>query len=322
MIRQLLVILFLSLFALKASAQSDTLVTRKSERIPCKITEIGEDEIKYKKANNLEGPVYSTHKNKLREMIFANGTRELITQDEMAVDQKSTPELLNETRAFKVEPFTPFMNHICVGYEQMLKVGTNVEVKLGYIYNGLNTNFNSGIYSYNRNRVYGIGGYAKGGIKFMLGQDFVMRGMRYAHPLKGRYVRFDVDFVSVKYSGVSRYLYSPYYSPSNQPVSTDITNMSGGIFITYGRQFVLGDILTLDYYVGIGGAVQNTKYSNPAYTQNGSYPYRDYNYYYFAHTMIGNTFATTFGLSIGYIAKGKTKTVEPKRPVPAANKQQ
>jgi hypothetical protein len=319
MIKKFALILVISLFALKGIAQHDTLVTKNNERIPCKILEIGEDEIKYKKASNPEGPTYAQHKNKLREMIFANGTREVITQDEMAVDNKSTPELLNETRSFKIEPFSPFMNHLCLGYEQMLKMGTNGEVKMGYIYDGLNTNYRPGNSYGGMTRTYGVGGYLKGGVKFLLGQDFVMRGLRYAHPLKGRYVRFDVDFVSIHRSGVTRYVYN--YGAGSQMISTNMTSTSGGVFISYGRQFVLGEILTLDYYIGIGAAAQNTKYSNPLYANNGAYAYRDYSYFYYAHTMLGNTFATTFGLSIGYIAKGKTKTVEPKKVLPAPARQ-
>jgi hypothetical protein len=253
-------------------------------------------------------------------MIFSNGTKEYIYQDALALDTKSTPELLDETRSFKIEPFSPFMNHICLGYEQMLKVGTNLEVKLGYIYGGLNTNFRSNYYSssnyYRITPVYGIGGYVKGGVKFLLGQDFVMRGVKYAHPLKGRFVRFDVDVVSVKYNGVSRYNYSP--TGPGTYVTTDITTSSYGLFLSYGRQWVLGDILTLDYYIGLGAAGQHTNYSNGSYT-NGGYYYRETNTYYYAHTMLGATLAGTFGLSVGYIAKGPNKTMLKHKNTPATH---
>lgn len=318
MTRRIYFILTFLCLGLYAFSQSDTLVTKKGERIPCKITEIGEDEIKYKKADNLEGPVYSIHKNKLREMIFSNGSREYIKQDEMAVDQKSTPELLNETRVFKLEPFSPFMNYVCVGYEQMIKVGTNLEVKAGYINSLMNIN-NRTTTAYNSTQT--TGGFIKGGVKFLLGQDFVMRGLKYAHPLKGRYIRLDADLVYMNIANAKSYF---YYSGGGGAQTSDVNVYGYGFFINYGRQFVLGDILTLDYYVGFGASGKSVSYTNPSFnTSPPGYP-NNVSYYensisnYYVHVRTPSAFSVTYGLSLGYIIKGKTATLAPKnKPVAA-----
>jgi hypothetical protein len=312
MVKKTSFLLFLAFFVTRAFSQSDTLVPRVGARIPCKITEIGEEEIKYKKADNPDGPTYSTSKNKLKEMIFANGTREFIKSDELALDGKSTPELLSETRVIKVEPFSPFLNHICVGYEQMLKVGTNLEVKLGFVSSNLNSNLHQVFYSST-----GLtGGYAKAGVKFLLGQDFVMRGIKYAHPLKGRFIRLDVDFVALNFQGLKNGYYNGYGSLYTMQTS-DMSAYSYGLFISYGRQFVLGDIITLDYYVGLGASGQSLTFTKPNFNNVPGFPnyYRqDYTGNYYSHYRTPSGFSAQFGLSLGYIVKKKPASESRPRP--------
>ena len=109
----------------------DTLINYKFQKMPCKIIEIGQDEIKYKRANNLDGPVYTVSKQEIREIRFANGARETIKQDELSMAPK--PEVIDQRKAIKIHPFSPMFNKITVGYEQVLKMGINLEAKLGYI---------------------------------------------------------------------------------------------------------------------------------------------------------------------------------------------
>jgi hypothetical protein len=45
-----------------------------------KLIEIGDDFIKYKKCNNLDGPIYNTSREKLFMISYSNGTKELIQQ--------------------------------------------------------------------------------------------------------------------------------------------------------------------------------------------------------------------------------------------------
>lgn len=303
MVKKIALLLFLSFFVTKAFAQTDTLVTRQGAKIPCKILEIGEDEIKYKKAENIDGPTYSTSKNKLKEMIFANGTREFLKTDELALDNRSTPELLSETRVVKLEPFSPFLNYICVGYEQMLKVGTNLEFKLGYVNSGINSNNRYNYYNSNGP----TGGFVKAGVKFLLGQDFVMRGIKYAHPLKGRFIRLDVDLVALNFQNLQNNYYVPYnngYSGYFVHTTSNMNAYSYGFFVTYGRQFVLGDIMTLDYYVGLGASGQSVNYTNPGFLGNNSYSELNLGNYY-SHYRSPSSFSGQFGLTLGYIVKKK-----------------
>ena len=139
---------FLALYSLGYSqtdsikvVKYDTLVTAYNYKIACKVTEIGEDEIKYKKAEMPDGPVYVIGKEKVRQIIFANGVKETIKRDELSM--VPAPEVINQRRAIKIHPFSPMFNKITVGYEQVLKMGINLEAKAGYV----NSNISKGSYS-------------------------------------------------------------------------------------------------------------------------------------------------------------------------------
>jgi hypothetical protein len=74
--------------------------------------------------------------------------------------------------------------------------------------------------------------------------------------------------------------------------------------INYGRQLILGNIVTLDYYAGIGygGSVQ--QYSNPHWgTGANAYENVGINYFY-SHTNIGQTgICVNAGLALGIVFK-------------------
>lgn len=67
---------FLTLAAGSAFAQ-DTLYTISGQKIPAKVIEINQNEIKYKKANNIDGPTYVVDKTDVALIEYKNGTKEL-----------------------------------------------------------------------------------------------------------------------------------------------------------------------------------------------------------------------------------------------------
>ncbi len=60
----------------------DTLSTRYGENIPVKVIEVGTSEVKYKKLDNLNGPVFSMLKSDLLMIKYANGTNEDFSKEE------------------------------------------------------------------------------------------------------------------------------------------------------------------------------------------------------------------------------------------------
>ncbi|HEY4798145.1 MAG TPA: hypothetical protein VII99_03610 [Bacteroidia bacterium] len=70
--------LFLLLFfsANKIIYAQDTVVKRNGDRIAAKVTEVNTSEIKYKRLDIPDGPVYVLSKGQIKYVIYANGTRE------------------------------------------------------------------------------------------------------------------------------------------------------------------------------------------------------------------------------------------------------
>ncbi len=65
------------LFAGFCSQAQDTLYTVSGQKIPAKVVEINQSEIKYKKASNLDGPVYVIDKTDVALIEYKNGSKEL-----------------------------------------------------------------------------------------------------------------------------------------------------------------------------------------------------------------------------------------------------
>ncbi len=72
--KKLLVILFL-LCATSVSAQ-DVIVKKDGSTILSKVLEVGQEVIKYKKFNNLDGPTYTIQKSELQSINYQNGAKD------------------------------------------------------------------------------------------------------------------------------------------------------------------------------------------------------------------------------------------------------
>ena len=72
----------------------DTLSMRSGENILVKVIEVGTTEVKYKKLDNLNGPVFSMLKSDLLMIIYENGTRDIFSSENKFMI-KSNPRLSN-----------------------------------------------------------------------------------------------------------------------------------------------------------------------------------------------------------------------------------
>ena len=261
----------------------DTLIKKNKEEIKCKVTEVGVNEIKYKMPDNPDGPVFVIRKDEVWKIKYANGTETLITADKYSVATEQA--ILDKTNAIKFEVFSPLTGNITFCYERMLKVGTNIETKIGIIGPGLGDA---------KNRASGA--FIKAGVKFLSGQDFVIDGMRYAHPLKGRYVRLELMFSS--FTRANQYYYYNQYGSSGY---YDVTTHAFAFDICFGKQWILGNALTLDSYIGFGYGGESSKLKNgPAGISNEDI---SYDAYYYSHLAFGEHFpmVITAGITMGVI---------------------
>ncbi len=122
----------------------------------------------------------------------------------------------------------------------------------------------------------------RGGYKFMRNPDFYMKDMRYAHILKGRYIKLEFDFAS--YSAKDDYAYDNYNNETD-----NITKWAA--LVVFGNQWVFNDSFLIDLYSGIGLGGNNC----------------DGEEYYYPHGFltVGNEspFAFSFGLRLGFLLK-------------------
>ena len=315
----LLMIVFIN-----AYSQTDTLFTRNQKKIPCKITEIGETEVKYKLPDNLDGPVYVMGIDKIYKYTLSTGLSVMVRPDELSVEGQHTA-FMNRRSVIKVHPFSFVNNQFSFAYEQVIKMGTNLDVEVGYINNSISPSTSNAQFSTSSGgKAFMSGFYMKPGVKFMVGQDYSLKGMKYAHPLKGRFIRLDVVFSLLNYQDASyvtsqnttsgSYPSYGYTTTVNSSVS-DITSIAYGGMINYGRQFILGNVLTMEYYFGVGITGQSNSYNNTSattqvYTQS-YYPYygnsdaNNINNYHGFYRWPQVGLSGTFGFRIGFILPEK-----------------
>jgi len=268
----------------------DTLMTRAGETRTVKILEIGLEEIKYRIWGLDDSPVIVIDKIDVKQIVFSNGEKMTIVQDAMAVSTMQQ-QAEGKNQVIKIEFFGPLTDDLAIGYERMIKPGVNLEGKMGLIGLGLNPDFEKA-----------GGGFLKFGAKFWSGKDYYIRGMKMSHPLRGAYVKPEIIFSQFyKYREYSYYNSSYIYTTESDKVN--YTNFA--LNICFGKQILLSDIMTLDWYVGFGYGIQ---LSDAEDVDNSSYLYDinwDWTPYAYSHTYLGQSFPMTLsgGLTIGVLFK-------------------
>jgi hypothetical protein len=294
--------------------QTDTLYTKTKRKIPCKIVEVNDQDIKYKLVAIADGPLYVMSKDKIFRYSLSSGFSEIIVPDELSLENEHG-EISNKRTVIKIQPFGLMNAHVSFAFERVIKVGTNLDIEMGYVNSSMNKRqmIQNNVYTSYGKEPLCTGLYLKPGVKFFLGQDFSMKGMKYAHPLKGRYLKFDLAISYLSFQNVARDVQirsqmPPYYY-SRATLFTNITSVAYGGFINYGRQFILANALTLEYYIGVGYSGNTTTYSNPDfnknYNPNGYYMeggnYMSISNYYGFYRLTDFGLSATAGFRIGYI---------------------
>jgi hypothetical protein len=239
---------FLIVLAVIVSANvvnaQDTIVKKTNEVIPCKITEVGLDEIKYTRPDLNHDVIYVVDKVVVSHVVFEDG------ENIKMVDNFNNPEnYLNDNKnALKVEFLSPLTGNTTIAWEHSLKPGRSYEIALGLIGLGMDKN---------ENNPAGI--FLKGGYKFIKTPDFYIRGMRYTHILKGGYVKPELAFG----------FYSKEFTTGHYWEGTEIIRRSvvtGAIFLNFGKQWIYDNSFLVDMYFGLG-------YGFDSYPCDGGYHY-------------------------------------------------
>lgn len=227
------IMLFSFFFALVpvVSAQ-DMIIKKDADTLYCKVREIGTEEVKYALPDYPSDLLFSLTKEKISKVIFENG-KEMTFQNEMDNPMNYSEQNKN---AIKIDFLSPLTGNTTFAYERSLKPGQSIEATLGFIGLGFDPN------DYNPR-----GSFMKFGMKFIKSPDFYLKGMRYAHILKGSYVKPEIGFGF--FSKDTDIYYDPpdsYYSTTREDYFSMIVQ------VVIGKQWVVNDIFLVDFYGGVG----------------------------------------------------------------------
>ncbi len=220
-------------------AAQDRIIKRDGDIIECKVAEIGSDEIKYIQAEYGPDLQFGILKSKVDRIIFADGKELMIDHLEIAMEttEMNSADLFMVQRrnAVKMAFLSPLTGVTAFSYERALKPGRSFEFTLSLIGLGFN----------NPEDAAGLG--LKAGYKFIRSPDHYIRGMRYAHILKGGYVKPEFSF--------ARYNLR----------SKDEEVMKGALMVNLGKQWVFSDVFLVDLYFGVGYGMTTSRIEDPEY---------------------------------------------------------
>ncbi len=261
-----LLALFVILFVSTSAFSQDQIIKKNLDTINCKVKEIGMDQVKYILPGYPPDVLFTLEKNKISKVVFENG-QELSFKDEMKDPESYLGQKKN---AIKIDFLSPLTGNTTFSYERSLKPGRSIEGGLGIIGLGIDPN-----------EVNPSGAFFKFGMKFIKSPDFYLRGMRYAHILKGSYFKPEIMFglYSIDEEVNS---WGQYNTGERKSV------FSGAVQLILGKQWIMDDAFLVDFYGGIGYGFDD---------QDGGY--------HFGYIVAANDVPISFsaGLKIGFLFK-------------------
>ncbi|MGE5448503.1 MAG: hypothetical protein ACM3PR_09065 [Bacteroidales bacterium] len=231
---KLLFTAFLLLLSTMIFAQGkfgDRLIQRNGKVIVCQVREIGDDEIKYVMEGYRDDLVFGIDKNKVATIVFADG-RQIELSDSMYGAENYAEQNKN---AFKFYFFSPLFGASTFGYERSLSPGRSIEFSLGII----------GLGNEKAIMKESDGFHFNIGYKFIKDPDFYLKGMRYAHILKGSYFKPELAFSSYSYTDKDFFYYN-----NETAFKGDV--LMGAFILNVGKQWVYSDRFLIDWFVGAG----------------------------------------------------------------------
>lgn len=95
----------------------DVITLRSGETINGKVTEVGTTEIRYYKADNVDGPVYVTNKSDVVQIVYSNGTKDVFNTQAASTPNVQQGYSRQYQRGYRRPIFYPIITpHIDLGH--------------------------------------------------------------------------------------------------------------------------------------------------------------------------------------------------------------
>jgi hypothetical protein len=228
----LLIVLLFSFYQLSAQ---DRIIKTNNDTITCIVKEINTDEVKYLLPETSNSILFGIDKNDIIKILLENGKE--LTFSHSLYGAKTYEN--QKKHALKLNFLAPLTGNTTISYERLMRPSRSWEASLGIIGLGVDNNDENP-----------RGAFAKFGIKLIKNPDFYLKGMRYAHVLKGTYIKPEIAF-SI-YSFEDDY---EYYWQNGNLINRNVnryTNWAVAFNIIVGKQYVFNDSFLLDMYIGAG----------------------------------------------------------------------
>ncbi len=294
--KQSVKIIFSCLIALLSfvSMNAQDVIHRKNGKtLEVKILEIGDVEIRYKLFTQPDGVTFVMDASLITKVVMANGTVHKFNEGGSIVN----PEYYEgqNKNAYKVSFLSWAAGYTTLTYEHSLKPGASYEAKLGIIGLGRNEK----LYNGTGNSTVSQKGVTLGfGYKFIHKPDFYSARQRYAHLLKGGYIRPEVNISSY---GENTYKYT--YTGTNTTYTTQrAKTFVGSLLLSFGKQYIFDNKFLIDFSVGVGTGFAN--HTNPNTISIGGVIDQSSTYTsHYGNTVLPNNMALSMGLNIGLLGK-------------------
>lgn len=251
-LKMTLFLLMLSALSFAQGKYADRLIQRNGKVIVCQVREISDDEIKYVMEGYRDDLVFGIDKNKVKTIVFADG-REMDLSDSMFGRENYADQRKN---AFKFNFFSPLSGASAFSYERSLKPGGSFEIGFGIV--GLGTEQDD---AKDATGFFGSIGY-----KFIKDPDFYVKGMRYAHILKGVYLKPELAFTTFSYTDY----YNSWMNGNQISHYNKISTTKGAFILNVGKQWIFSDRFLVDWYVGAGYGIKDRGSRNFGFTMPDS----------------------------------------------------
>ena len=231
--KNLSILIFTLLISCYQLNAQDRIIKVNNDTINCMVKEISTDEVKYIVPETSNTILFAIDKNEISKIILENGKELSFSHSLYGIktyqDQRK--------HALKLNFLAPLTGNTTISYERLIRPSRSWEASLGIIGLGIDQN---------EEKPRGV--FGKFGMKFIKNPDFYLKGMRYAHVLKGTYVKPELTF-SI-YSREDQYIWeSSIFSSATDERKT---NWAAAFNIIVGKQYVFNDVLLLDVYLGAG----------------------------------------------------------------------